>query len=355
MKLETTYQSNNYPIIVEHNAIQQLHPFVQSYKDIVLVVDAKVEEQWGETLDFITSEYDAHKLVIPSGEATKTLAYYNEIIEELLSKNLTRNTCLLAVGGGATGDFTGFLAATLLRGVDFIQIPTTILAHDSSVGGKVGINSKHCKNLIGAFYRPKAVIYDLNFLSTLPYSEIISGYAEVYKHALLNDSHAVQTIEQQYNSRQRLSDLVDIETYIYNGINTKLNIIIQDEKENNVRKHLNLGHTFGHAVEYKFKIPHGHAIMIGLIYQFIVSNINLNTTFDIQRFINYLHILDYPLTLISDFDFDSLYQLMLSDKKNDDAGVQMVLLQNYGQPIVQHVDKTVLKQAFHELQTYFKK
>lgn len=355
MKLETTYQSNNYPIIVEHNAIQQLYPFLQQYKDIVLVVDAKVEEQWGETLDFITSEYDAHKLVIPSGEATKTLAYYNETIEELLSISLTRNTCLLAVGGGATGDFTGFLAATLLRGVDFIQIPTTILAHDSSVGGKVGINSKHGKNLIGAFYRPKAVIYDLNFLTSLPYSEIISGYAEVYKHALLNDKHAVQTIEEQYNSKQRLSNLVDIETYIYNGINTKLNIIIEDEKENNVRKHLNLGHTFGHAVEYKFKIPHGHAIMIGLIYQFIVSNICLNTSYNIQQFIDYLDTLDYPLALINDFDFDSLYQLMLSDKKNDDAGVQMVLLQNYGQPIVQHVDKTVLKQAFHELQTYFKK
>ncbi|MDO5661025.1 MAG: 3-dehydroquinate synthase family protein, partial [Staphylococcus xylosus] len=187
MKLETTYKSNNYPIIIEHHALDQLHEYIKNYQDVVLVIDQKVENEWSHITDFIASEHEAHKLIIPSGETTKTLSFYEETIESLLSKQLTRNTCLIAIGGGATGDFTGFLAATLLRGVDFIQVPTTILAHDSSVGGKVGINSKHGKNLIGAFYRPKAVIYDLNFLSTLPYSEILSGYAEVYKHALLND------------------------------------------------------------------------------------------------------------------------------------------------------------------------
>jgi 3-dehydroquinate synthase len=195
MKLETTYQSNNYPIIVERNALKQLHQYLDSYKDVVLVVDAEVNQLWEDVLSFITTDYDAHKIVIPSGESTKTLAFYEETIESLLSKHLTRDTCLIAVGGGATGDFTGFLAATLLRGVDFIQVPTTILAHDSSVGGKVGINSQHGKNLIGAFYRPKAVIYDLNFLDSLPYSEVISGYAEVYKHALLNDKDAVTALE----------------------------------------------------------------------------------------------------------------------------------------------------------------
>ena len=105
----------------------------------------------------------------------KSFEHYQQTLEHLLEYNLTRNTCLVAIGGGATGDFTGFLASSLLRGVDFIQVPTTILAHDSSVGGKVGINSIHGKNLIGAFYRPK-VIYDLNFLATLPYDEILSGY-----------------------------------------------------------------------------------------------------------------------------------------------------------------------------------
>lgn len=354
MKLETTYQSNNYPIIVARNALKQLHQYLDSYKDVVLVVDAEVNQLWEDILSFITTDYDAHKIVIPSGESTKTLAFYEETIESLLSKHLTRDTCLIAVGGGATGDFTGFLAATLLRGVDFIQVPTTILAHDSSVGGKVGINSQHGKNLIGAFYRPKAVIYDLNFLDSLPYSEVISGYAEIYKHALLNDKDAVAALEAQYNNNDSLHQLTDIDYYIYKGIETKLNIIIQDEKESNVRKFLNLGHTFGHAVEYNHKIPHGHAIMIGLIYQFIVSNKQLNTSFDIQHFINYLNALDYPLDLIKEFNFDILYDLMLSDKKNDFEGVQMVLLEDFGKPIVQHVNKQVHEQAFETLQSYFK-
>ena len=145
MKLQTTYETNNYPIIIEHNALKHLRHYIENYKDIVLVVDNTIAQKWDDTLEFITSEYDAHMLVVPSGESTKSLDYYAETIETLLSKNLTRNTCIIAVGGGATGDFAGFLAATLLRGVDFIQVPTTILAHDSSVGGKVGINSKHGK------------------------------------------------------------------------------------------------------------------------------------------------------------------------------------------------------------------
>lgn len=355
MKLQTTYETNNYPIIIEHNTLKDLRHYIENYKDIVLVVDTEIANKWDDTLEFITSEYDAHKLMVPSGETTKSLAYYAESIETLLSKNLTRNTCIIAVGGGATGDFAGFLASTLLRGVDFIQVPTTILAHDSSVGGKVGINSKHGKNLIGAFYRPNAVIYDLNFLSTLPYTEVLSGYAEVYKHALLNSANAVRDIEAHFYDKATLASLNEMEYYLFKGIETKLNIIVKDEKESNVRKFLNLGHTFGHAVEYAFKIPHGHAVMIGILFQFIVSNHILNQNFDISHYINYLNSLDYPLNIINTFDFDPLYELMLRDKKNDQQGVQMVLLEGLGNPVVKHVDKSILLESFNALQTYIKK
>lgn len=355
MKLQTTYETNNYPIIIEHNALKDLRHYIENYKDIVLVVDTEIANKWDDTLEFITSEYDAHKLMVPSGETTKSLAYYAESIETLLSKNLTRNTCIIAVGGGATGDFAGFLASTLLRGVDFIQVPTTILAHDSSVGGKVGINSKHGKNLIGAFYRPNAVIYDLNFLSTLPYTEVLSGYAEVYKHALLNSANAVRDIEAHFYDKATLASLNEMEYYLFKGIETKLNIIVKDEKESNVRKFLNLGHTFGHAVEYTFKIPHGHAVMIGILFQFIVANHILNQNFNISHYINYLNSLDYPLNIINTFDFDPLYELMLRDKKNDQQGVQMVLLEGLGNPVVKHVDKSILLESFNALQTYIKK
>src|SRR5699024_1822621 len=148
MKLQTTYETNNYPIIIEHNALKHLRHYIENYKDIVLVVDNTIAQKWDDTLEFITSEYDAHMLSVPSGEFTKSQDYYAETIETLLSKNMTRYTCIIAVRGGAIVDFVGFLFVILYRGVHFIQGPTTILPHHSSVGGTVEINSKHGQNLI---------------------------------------------------------------------------------------------------------------------------------------------------------------------------------------------------------------
>lgn len=354
MKLQTTYPTNNYPIIVEHGAIQQLNHFIESYDQTFILIDAQVNQLFADKLDHLIEKQNIHKVIIPAGEQTKTISQFEETIEFILSHSITRNTAIVAIGGGATGDFAGYVAASLLRGVAFIQVPTTILAHDSSVGGKVGINSKQGKNLIGAFYRPTAVIYDLDFLQTLPYEEVLSGYAEVYKHALLNGQQATLQIEQHFDSQQSLSQLADIEQFIINGVKTKLNIVVSDEKEHGVRKYLNLGHTFGHAVEYQHKIPHGHAVMIGIIYQFIVANHVFNSGHDIKHYIDYFLALDYPLSIIKDFDFEILYQYMLRDKKNDGQGIQMVLIKQFNDITVQHIDKTVIQDAFCELQSYFK-
>lgn len=354
MQLQTTYPNNNYPIIVEHHAFNYLTDYIQEYDKVFLIVDEYVDFNFKSKFESLLTKSNIFKVTVPAGEKMKTFHHYHEVLEKLLGYQLTRNTCLVAIGGGATGDFTGFLASTLLRGVDFIQVPTTILAHDSSVGGKVGINSSHGKNLIGAFYRPKAVIYDLDFLQTLPYEEILSGYAEVYKHALLTGQVAVDDIEKHFSNKEKLQSLEEIDQFIFKGIKTKLNIIIKDEKEQNMRKYLNLGHTFGHAVEYKHKIPHGHAIMIGMIYQFIVSNTLLNAEFDVQHYWNYIKQLHYPVCIINDLDFEEMYNYMLSDKKNNGEGIQMVLLEAIGKPSVHHVDKDVLMNAFNELQSLAK-
>ncbi|MBO1197871.1 3-dehydroquinate synthase [Staphylococcus simiae] len=354
MKLQTTYPTNNYPIIVEHGAIQQLNRFVANYDQTFILVDEHVNQLFADKLNDLSKLQHIHKVIIPAGEQTKTFKQFEETLEFILSHSITRNTAIVAIGGGATGDFAGYVAASLLRGVAFIQVPTTILAHDSSVGGKVGINSKQGKNLIGAFYRPTAVIYDLNFLQTLPYEEVLSGYAEVYKHALLNGQQATLQIEQHFDSQQSLSQLAGIDQFIINGIKTKLNIVVSDEKEHGVRKHLNLGHTFGHAVEYQHKIPHGHAVMIGIIYQFIVANQLFDSGHDIKHYIDYFLALGYPLTMIKDFDFETLYQYMLRDKKNDVQGVQMVLIKQFNDIAVQHVEESVIHDAFCELQSYFK-
>ncbi|GEP78437.1 3-dehydroquinate synthase [Staphylococcus carnosus] len=358
MELMTTYKSNNYPIIIKNNAITELTELLKPYRDVVFIVDKNVEfalpEKIQQALSSTSSEQFTHILKVEGNETTKTFAVYQHIIEELLEQSITRNTCIIAIGGGVTGDFAGFVAATILRGVDFIQVPTTILAHDSSVGGKVGINTPQGKNLVGAFYRPTAVLYDLDFLNTLPYTEISSGYAEVYKHALLNGEEAQLEIETAFPDKKALESLVSLDKFLLKGIQTKLNIVIEDEHEQGKRKFLNLGHTFGHAIEYNQKIPHGHAVMIGILYQFMVANELLNTQFDIMHYINYFKNLDYPLEKVLDTNFEPLLALMSKDKKNDKSGIQMVLLKEIGKPKVIHVNNEVLEKSFATLQNYLK-
>ncbi|QLK86140.1 3-dehydroquinate synthase [Staphylococcus sp. 17KM0847] len=352
MKLMTTYENNNYPIIVTQHAMNNhLQPLIEGYQDVFLFVDAQVNTHWSHKLNSIQQQKITQTFILPAGEQVKTLTYYEKYLNALLALKPTRNTCLIAIGGGAVGDFVGFLAATLLRGVDFIQVPTTILAHDSSIGGKVGINAQYGKNLIGAFHRPSAVIYDLDFLSTLPTQEILSGYGEVYKHALLEDDTAVETLEQTYPDLAALLTLHNIEHYISKGIQVKLNIVVKDEKERGQRQWLNLGHTLGHAVEYHSKIAHGHAVMIGILFQMIVANQLLNTHHDIRHYYNYLLAVGYPLDVIDTLTFKPLLQLMQQDKKNDQSGIRMVLLEKLGHPVVKTVSPMLLEQAFEVLQS----
>lgn len=354
LELTTTYAQNNYPIIVAHSSLNKLTEFTSSYQHTFVFVDASVYQLWKSKIDQLVTTQAMTCITIPSGEQVKYFSYYEKYLELLLSYHPTRNTCLVAIGGGATGDFVGFLAATLLRGVDFIQVPTTLLAHDSSIGGKVGINTKQGKNLVGAFHRPKAVLYDLDFLDTLPESEILSGFAEIYKHALLRNENATKALENQYPSQIELKSLKQIETYLIQGIQTKLQIVVEDEKEKGQRQFLNLGHTFGHAVEYHHRLPHGYAVMIGILYQFIVSNILFNTSFNLQHYYRYFESLGYPLEIVTSFQFEPLYALMLHDKKNDADGVRMVLLKGIGSPIAVHVNRNILHQAFMQLKQLHK-
>lgn len=351
MELMTTYASQNYPVIVAHEAIDRLTEYTTQYQHVFVFVDEHVHAHWASKLETVSETNHHQTFVLPAGEQVKTLHYFEQYMEQLLACQPTRNTCLVAIGGGAVGDFVGFLAATLLRGVDFIQVPTTILAHDSSIGGKVGINAAHGKNLIGAFHRPAAMLYDLDFLTSLPESEILSGYGEVYKHALLKGSEAVHTLETTYFDQPSLLQLKHIEQYLIDGIQTKLDIVVNDEKERGQRQLLNLGHTFGHAVEYATKIPHGHAVMIGILYQMIVANTLLDTKHSIDHYYHYLATLGYPLQLIETLTFEPLLKLMQQDKKNNQTGIRMVLLQAIGQPTVQTVPVDVLEAAFNTLQT----
>ncbi|UXR79252.1 MULTISPECIES: 3-dehydroquinate synthase [unclassified Staphylococcus] len=349
MEFTTTYVSQNYPVVVSHQAIQRLMQYTDDYQHVFVFVDEHVSAHWSSKIQAVTESRVDRTFILPAGEQVKTFEHFQSYLEQLLSFQPSRNTCLIAIGGGAVGDFVGFLAATLLRGVDFIQVPTTILAHDSSIGGKVGINATQGKNLVGAFHRPAAVLYDLDFLTTLPPDEVLSGYGEVYKHGLLNGASSIKALESSYNNRASLLKLINMEQYLMEGIQTKLNIVVNDEKERGQRQWLNLGHTFGHAVEYATKIPHGHAVMIGILYQMIVSNQMLGSSHQVQHYYDYFQALGYPLHLIDTLTFEPLLQLMKQDKKNNQSGIRMVLLKNIGEPTVETVEIEILQQAFNRL------
>jgi 3-dehydroquinate synthase len=214
-------------------------------------------------------------IVMPPGEATKSYQHLAELCDRLLAAGIERRDRIIAFGGGVIGDLAGFAAAVLRRGVDFVQIPTTLLAQvDSSVGGKTGINSSHGKNLIGAFHQPLAVITDIGLLSTLPRRELAAGYAEVTKYGLLGDKAFFAWLEGSATAVMRGNSDAMIRA-IRTSCEAKARIVAEDETETGVRALLNLGHTFGHALEaatgYSQRLLHGEGVAIGMVQAFRFS------------------------------------------------------------------------------------
>ncbi|MEM9468671.1 MAG: 3-dehydroquinate synthase [Pseudomonadota bacterium] len=210
------------------------------------------------------------------GEPTKSYDGYFRVMNWLLDNGVNRDSVLIAVGGGVIGDLGGFAAATAMRGISYVQVPTTLLAQvDSSVGGKTGINSSQGKNLVGAFYQPEAVICDTNTLQTLPERELKAGYAEVVKYGLINDQSFFEWLEENGNSVLSLDQEALIQA-IYKSCAAKSDVVAQDEKEKGLRALLNLGHTFGHALEgvagYDGRLLHGEAVSIGMVMAFDLSS-----------------------------------------------------------------------------------
>jgi 3-dehydroquinate synthase len=214
-------------------------------------------------------------IVMPPGESTKSFRHLADLCDRLLGAGIERRDRIIAFGGGVIGDLAGFAAAILRRGVDFIQIPTTLLAQvDSSVGGKTGINSSHGKNLIGAFHQPLAVIADINLLNTLPKRELAAGYAEVAKYGLLGDKGFFEWLEGSASTLMRGDTQARIHA-IRKSCEMKAKIVAEDETETGVRALLNLGHTFGHALEsatgYSSRLLHGEGVSIGTVQAFRFS------------------------------------------------------------------------------------
>lgn len=264
---------NSYDIFIDNRLIDNLavdlkrSPIANAY---AIVTDSNVGKLYGKKLlnDLQNKNIYAHLITFPAGEKHKNRKTKEMIENEMLDLALGRDTCIIALGGGVVGDLAGFVAATYMRGIPYIQIPTTLLAMvDSSIGGKVGIDTMHAKNVIGAFYQPKKVIIDLNFLKTLPKSELINGLAEIVKLALIKDKDFFHFLEKNIDKILGY-DLNALKQTIKRCCEIKASIIVQDEKEKGLRRILNYGHTIGHAIEsaLNYKISHGHAIAIGMSY-----------------------------------------------------------------------------------------
>jgi len=277
---------------------------------------------------------------IQCGEKIKTFDGYNRIAEKLIRSNVNRKSVLIAIGGGTLGDLTGFVASTVLRGLEFFLIPTTLLSQvDSSIGGKNGINTIFGKNLIGTFYQPKEVLIDISILNSLPKKEMRSGYAEIVKHALIKDYKFFCWLEENANKLLNLNKSI-LEKAIYKSIIIKLFYVRKDEKEfllnNNSRAMLNFGHTIGHAIESHYnynKFNHGEAISIGMITEAKISNYLGMLSFDeLKKIIT--HFKKCRLKIYDDVLKDKkLINRLIKDKKNFQNNINFSLIDKIGSSI----------------------
>jgi 3-dehydroquinate synthase len=318
---------------------------VLSQPRTIIVTDSNVAPlylgQVEASLDEAGIAHDA--LVLPAGEATKDFAHLEDLTDKLLEARVERNTTLIALGGGVIGDIVGFAAAITLRGVPFVQMPTTLLAQvDSSVGGKTGINSRHGKNLVGAFYQPRLVIADTGTLDTLPRRELLAGYAEVAKYGLIDSPEFFAWLEAR-GDKLVAGDTEARRHAVITSCTAKAAVVAEDERETGRRALLNLGHTFGHALEaetgYGAALLHGEAVAIGMVMAFDLSvRLGLCPAEDAGRVRRHLADMGLPVGLdglaAPSWSAERLLTHMGLDKKVHDGRLTFILTRGIGQAFI---------------------
>lgn len=354
MEITVDTPSKSYPIFIGSYAMDKLAEVVTSHQftQLLVITDETVGPLHMDTLQKgLPQNINTAVFTVPAGERAKRMDVYEDCLTFALEQGLDRKSCMIAFGGGAVGDLTGFVAATYMRGISFIQVPTTILAHDSAVGGKTAINHPLGKNMIGAFHQPEAVIYHTDFLRTLPEREVRSGFAEVMKHALIADPALLREMMDGIRDLNSLNDGLLAHT-LQKGMEIKAEVVSVDEKENGLRAILNFGHTLGHVIETESgygTITHGEAVAVGMVYAIRLSDRLLNLQFPIEDFCRWLNGLGYKLALPEQLSFSDAFTGMLRDKKTIDKNPRFVLLEEIGKPVITDVDKGVLEEIFNKM------
>ena len=332
--------NNKYKIVISKEAISKknLSPLLKQHKKTLIITDDGVPQKIVKKVTGVcTPSTKVFKFILQHGENAKSVQNFQKILNYLADNNFDRTDLIVAVGGGVVGDISGYVASSYLRGIKFIQIPTTLLAQvDSSVGGKTAINISAGKNLVGAFYNPIGVIIDTTVLKTLPSREFKAGLAEVIKYALIQNKSLFSLLKNHSQQILSMENKV-IEEIIFASIQTKAKIVTMDERENGIRAILNFGHTFGHAIEAhgKYnKILHGEAIAKGMKIASKISYLeNLISKKEYRKIINLLEMFEFDLSL-SQYKYGQLKQYIFRDKKIKAGRLNLVLLNKVSSAIV---------------------
>ena len=338
-KINIPIVQNSYNVYLGMNELNKFYSIsdkLKLNKNVLIVSDKNVYKYWQKEISGLLrlskNRGKANLLLLNATERLKSFNTTQNILAELLKYEYGRDTLLIAIGGGIVGDIVGFAAAIFSRGIQYVQVPTTLLAAvDSSVGGKTGINFAQTKNIIGAFKQPEFVLINTNLFNTLPKQEMISGLGEVIKYAYLTNDVIFKYISENINGIIDREQKV-IEKVITESVRFKGDVVVNDEKEAGTRKMLNLGHTFAHAfeVEQNHKIKHGHAVIVGIACAIYLSlRLNLVSQKNFEKLIFLMHQLKH-LVRIKDVDHKECITIMKRDKKNRDGKIKFVLIKDIG-------------------------
>ncbi|HVA35261.1 MAG TPA: 3-dehydroquinate synthase [Stellaceae bacterium] len=342
-RLRVELGARSYEIVVGSRLLAQagaLMTGVVRQKRALIVTDANVARLH---LDALRGGLDAagfaHEvIVLPPGEETKDFAHFQTLCEDILATGVERATPVIALGGGVVGDLTGFAAATLLRGLDYVQVPTTLLAQvDSSVGGKTAIDTRQGKNLVGVFHQPVLVVADIDTLATLPRRELLAGYAEVVKYGLIRDRGFYEWLETKAVTLLK-GDAALRRDAVLRSCAAKAAVVAADEREAGERALLNFGHTFGHALEaatgFGDALLHGEAVALGMCMAFDLSaKLRLCPAESVSRVRRHFTAVGLR-TELGGIDADALLELMRKDKKVKDGRISLILVRDIGQGFI---------------------
>jgi len=364
-KLKVKNLNSNYTIIIGRNILNQIPTQITTLcpgaEKVALIVDKNVPHKFKIKLKKYLKKYTVYTFEYSVNEKFKSFVNVNKLVEKCLAHNLNRNDVLISLGGGILGDYSAFASSIIKRGINFINIPTTLLAQvDSSIGGKTGVNSKFGKNLIGTFYQPKVVISDVEILKSLPKRELICGYAEILKHSLILKNNFFYWLKS--NSKQLLinKNLNLLQKAIIQSCKIKLYFVNKDVYEKNIRMILNFGHTFAHAIEaqnnYSKRINHGEAVIMGMMMATKLSYVkklcSLNTLKQLRHIYNSNNLKYDIKKIFKKKEYAKIAEYMSADKKNNDKKINLILLRKIGQttlPNMCKISSIELKKVFNKI------